>query len=369
MKRIANCFFLALLLALAGVVQKPAAAEAAAPAPVQLYAANGVVHLTSDRELQAYAFTTVELRPAADSADWIAVSGTSFTQFKIDGTYCVWLLGTDGAVGGPYALTVQSDYRCIVDAEGLHYLKTPAEETLNVADANALIWRNVADAGVYTRAGVLSAALSVLTIFADAGATVPYQASGAYQQQDDWGVDPQWGAKLDKPITDANGTYYYRGMQCVASVVWAYKQAGLNLSNEGAGHRLGELGAYTRSGDNRIAYNKGVGGDIMVNGAHYLMIVDRLDTDGDGADDAYLTYEMRAPDLLVMVHSFHSIRYRELYSMDAVFENTGRLIGKARFWADTYCIPGDSFPEAFKTAVETSGERQAARRFLAGLGL
>lgn len=334
------------------------------------YVINGIVCFTASSTASAYCFTKVEISPDPVSPDWVREEGIQYRVFKLDGDYFLWLMDAQGNVSAPCSVSVTSRYNYIVDAEGLRSLNTAASTVFeSVEDENAWLYRNVTEAGVYTRNAVLSSAASIITIFASHGKTVPYQASGAFQGEDDWGINPEWGAKLPAPITDANGTYYYKGMQCVASLVWAYKQAGLNLSNESTGHRLGDIGAAASKGDNKIAIDGARGGDIIVNGAHYLMVFDRLDTDLDGVDDSYLTFEMRAPDLIFMVHSFRSIRYLDAYSMDAVFEDTSRVVSGARFWAGTLHIPAESWPEALTAAYSGSGRRLAARRFMTALGM
>lgn len=346
-------------------------AEATADLEVaEVYALNGVVTFTASAPISGYCFTKVNIEPASDSPDWMAASGTKVSVFKMDGDYYLWLRDESGSVSLPRALKVTSSYTYAIDAVGLQSLTEPAKNVFaSLDEGNSFLYRNVTEAGMYTRNGVLSAAASLLTVFAAAGKTVPYQAGGSYQGEEDWGINPEWGAKLASPVTDANGTYYYTGMQCVASLVWAYKQAGLNLSNSAAGFHLDRVGSATKNGDNRINYTEAKGGDIIVNKAHYLMVFDRLDTDLDGVDDAYLTFEMRAPDLLIMVHTFRSIRYLEVYNMDAVFSDAGRLKDKARFWEGTLHIPEEGWPALLQQANAHSQERLAAKRLMSALGL
>ena len=83
--------------------------------------------------------------------------------------------------------------------------------------------------------------------------------------------------------------------------------------------------------DNKISYDRAESGDIVKAGGHYLMIIDRLDQNNDGADDAYLTYEMWAPHLTFLILTFKQIHGREFFSMDAFFDNTGRNKKKAAY--------------------------------------
>ena len=347
-----------------------------APVIACAYARRGVVHVElAAGGAAAYAFTVVDTQPAADSPDWADAGGARrFSAFKSDGDYFLWVRGADGSVSEPYPVAVRSGYRYVLRAEGLEALTEPLdgflEEKGSSVDAlNAAIAEDVADAGLYTRCGVVTAAVSLVSRLAEYGVSAPYQGRGAYQDEEDWGVNPDWGARLKTPTTDGNGTYYYTGMQCVASIVWAYKQAGVNLSNGAAGSAIGTCGEREKRGDNEIAFDEGQSGDIVQNGGHYLMIVDRLDTDGDGADDSYLTYEMNAPHLAFLVLTFRQVRYRTFFSMDAVFENAGRLRDRAHFWEDTFHIPDTAFPAYLTEAAAGSGARRALDRLLAALGL
>jgi hypothetical protein len=156
-------------------------------------------------------------------------------------------------------------------------------------------------------------------------------------------------------------------MQCVASIVWAYKQAGMNLSSE-ANSEIGTLGERTRAKDNRIDYDRAESGDIVKSGGHYLMVIDRLDRNGDGVDDAYLTYEMWAPHLTMLILSFSQIRGREFFSMDAYFDGTGRNARKVFYWKNTFRIPYDVLPQYLRDAVESEKLEQSYAKLLQELG-
>ena len=351
-------------------------APAAQPFGVaMLYARQGVVtvEIAGDTPAEAYCFTSVEKQPADDSVDWTAApQEQAFTVYKSDGTFYLWVRGADGTVAGPYAITVDSGYHYIIKAEGLKALSTGldgylAERDSSVDALNSAIYQDVAAAGVYTRAGVVTAGVSLISHLSEYGASVVYQGHGSYQKEDNWGVNPDWGSKLKNPTSDGNGTYYYTGMQCVAAIVWAYKHGGVNLSN-GVGSAIGTLGESAKKGDNKIKYNEARSGDIVKQNGHYLMVVDRLDTDGDGEDDSYLTYEMNAPHLTFLQLTFRQVRYREFFSMDAVFENEGRNRKKANYWEDTFFIPEEAMPEEMRTAVVAGRTSRAVDRLLRVLG-
>lgn len=338
-----------------------------------------VVQITAKdgKQVQSYCFTKSGLRPPEQSRDWFDASDTgeptdSFRIFKYDGNYTLW---TRDPEGNPYQsidVAVISGYRYPVQAEGLDYVRQPVsallkEKGTSVDEMNRIISRDVAAAGLYTRTGVVTAGVSLISNMAKYGYTIVYQGHGAYQAARNWGLNPYWGAKLDNPTTDPNGTYYYTGMQCVASIVWAYKQAGMNLNSQ-ANSEIGTLGERTRERDNRIDYDRAESGDIVKSGGHYLMVIDRLDRNGDGVDDAYLTYEMWAPHLTMLILPFNQIRGREFFSMDAYFDGTGRNIRKVFYWKNTFRIPYDVLPQYLRDAVESEKLEQSYAKLLQELG-
>lgn len=356
------------LLLLLSLLPLPALGEEALQVET-LSVEGGVVRFTTSRPITACCFTRVEVEPALDSPDWIEREGSSFSYFKYDGEYYLWLRDAHDNISSPYPFTVVSGYHYYIDAEGLSPLYTPAQEVLDIDDANAYIYEQVVQAGLYTREGVLSAGAAVLSYLGERGYALPYQSGGTFQEEEDWGIDPQSGSKLSQPISDSNGTYRYRGMHCVAAIVWTYKLAGINLSNTQCNWRIFELGASVREGDNQISYNKAIGGDLAFTGTHTLMIFDRLDKDGDGMDDTYLCYEMRSPTLLIMERSIEGMRYLPIYSMETVFQNQSQFVRYARFWPDTLFIPEETFPELLQQAIAQSEQKKAAQHFLKEMGM
>lgn len=356
--------------------------------PVSYEAENGDLYVTvrggvvdvktkNGKLMQDYCFTKAGLKPGENSRDWFDVSDTgepsdSLHTFKYDGQYTLWTRDAEGNRYDSIDVVVVSGFRYPVRAEGLDYVRQSVKSILkekgtSVDEMNRAISRDIAAAGLYTRAGVVTSGVSLISHMAKLGLSIVYQGHGAYQAARNWGINPNWGAKLETPTSDPNGTYYYTGMQCVASIVWAYKQAGMNLSSE-VNSEIGTLGERTRARDNRIDFDRAESGDIVKSGGHYLMIVDRLDQNGDGADDAYLTYEMWAPHLTFLILTFKQIHGREFFSMDAFFDNTGRNKKKAAYWKNTFCIPYENLPQYLKEAVESEKLEQDYSKLLSKLG-
>ena len=330
------------------------------------------------KQLQQYCFTKKGLIPPKNSRDWFDVSESGnpsekMRVYKYDGDYTLYTRDAEGNEFQPIDVTVVSGFRYPIRAEGLDYVRTSvrtllANKNVTIDDMNRAISKDIVAAGLYTRAGAVTSGVSLISHMAEYGLSVVYQGHGAYQAARDWGVNPEWGSKLANPTSDANGTYYYTGMQCVASIVWAYKQAGLNLVSE-AHSAIGTLGERERSRDNKISYDRAESGDIIkTSTGHYQMVIDRLDQNGDGVDDSYLTYEMWAPHLTMLILTFKSVHGREFFSMDAFFDNTGRNMKKAEYWKNTFRIPLNEMPAYLQEAQQAETINQNFEALLNELG-
>jgi len=334
--------------------------------------------LKNGKRAQTYCFTNAGIPPIENSRDWFdagdsGLSATSFRVFKYDGSYTLWVTDDTGAQLAPIDVSVVSGFLYPIRAEGVTPIRIPLETFLSengssVDELNAAIASDAAAAGVYTRQGVVTAGVSLISHMAQYGASIVYQGHGSYQKEENWGVNPQWGSKLSRPTSDANGKYKYAGMQCVASIVWAYKAAGLNLCSE-YGSDFCTISERAHKEDNKIKYDRAESGDILRIRNHYQMVVDRLDTDGDGADDTYLTYEMWAPHLTFLTLTFRQVQGRKAFSMDAVFEDTGWRREKAKFWEGSFRIPQDAFPAYLYDAVRNESLDREFKELLTALGL
>ena len=89
---------------------------------------------------------------------------------------------------------------------------------------------------------------------------------------------------------------------------------------------------------------------------------------GDGEADSYLLYEMCAPHLTFLILTFRTMRGRQFFNMDGVYQNTGRLSAKNRFW-QTYRIPVEAMPERMQTAYAAADQNRALDRLMRATGL
>ena len=352
------------------------AAAADGPVIAYAYACKVVVtvELQEGTTATEYCFSCLSTPPSEKSKDWLPVTGDPFRVFKYDGDYFLFVRDSEGRVSEPYPITVNSGYLYPIRAEGLSALRTPLAEMAEAAgtsvmELNEAVAADIAQAGIYTREGAVTSAVSAISHMAALGYTIPYQGAGKYQEKDDWGFNPQWGAKLKRPTKDGNGTYWYTGMQCVGSIVWALKQAGLDISNGSTGWEIGRLGEVNRHKDNKIKHYQLRSGDFIQVNKHYEMVVDRIDRDKDGEADAFLLYEMEAPHLSFLILTFRNVQGRLHFNMDAVYANQGRLNPKNRIWKGTSHIPKEDFPPWLTKALEHANEDRALDRLTRSLGL
>ena len=62
------------------------------------------------------------------------------------------------------------------------------------------------------------------------------------------------------------------------------------------------------------------------------------------------------------------MRGREFFNMDGLYNNTGRLSAKNRFW-QTYWIPTEAMPERMQIAYAAADQNRALDRLMRATGL
>ena len=349
---------------------------------VQVRGAIVEVQVKDGKTIRSYCFTGKGLVPPDDSADWFdaGASGTpteSFRAYKYDGSYSLWTRDADDALLASIDVVVRSGYEYPIESEGIDYLHKSLgrflkERGTNTDELNRTISRNVIAAGIYTRAGAVTAGVSLISALSKYGYSIGYQENGNYQAEQEWGVNPRWGDKLslsereDDP-DETEPVSSYTGMNSAAGIVWAYKQAGLNLCAD-SGMTIVSLGERENALDNRIEENRAQSGDIIVLNGRYRMVIDRLDRDGNGSDDAYLTFEMGSPIMTLEILPFKQMHGEEVYAMDAFFDGTGRNIDSVRYWKDTFRIPADQLPTYIRETMEAEQKEQNYLELLEALG-
>ncbi|MCL2670752.1 MAG: hypothetical protein FWF10_01795 [Clostridiales bacterium] len=315
----------------------------------------------------AYAFSTIEAAPAQDATDWRPYKGSHMPVYKWDGDYFVRVMDAEGRISEAERVTVASGYTYVLEAEGQDYLREPIEKFLekngdSMETFNRYLARQAERAGLFTPAAVALVSVGFLSRMAQYDMTLAYQAHGNYTRAGDWGLAPGWGAKLSKPDMDNSNkqAYLYGAMNCGTIIMWAYKQAGLNLSGTGGRDGIGDTGHRVRRGDNKIKLDNGDTGDLIsTKTGHFILILDRVDTDMDGAADSYLVFEMESPYLKLKCRSFRSVRGCTFWDMSAVFDGSGAYKRLSAYWPGQFTVPVEEFPEYY---VKTHRQHNAGYR-------
>lgn len=377
MKRFLSAFIAILLLL---PFAAASADDPARPSILEVKTEGTVVRFVADGWVTAYCVTTTDVIPEADHPDWRPCAGFWFSFFKTDGAYYLRVRDKNGLISDAAPFVVSSEFLYVTEAEGLGHLKTPMEEFLaengdGIDAFNERIAKSATDAGLYTRMSVANVSMTLLSDMARYGMTLSYQPKGNYTAQDDWGISPSWGVRFSKAEQDRAGTYRHYGMNCGTIIIWAYKQAGLNISKTDGRKHLFESGCHRRIGDNKLPLNAGDTGDVIATKTgHTMMILDRVDTDGDGLSDSYYVLEMESPYLKLKLRSLYSVRLCTLYDMSAVFDDTGALKRNLRWWTGSYRIPPEDLPsyydpDARKLPARTDDSQQFCTQFRKGICL
>ena len=336
----------------------------------------------NEKQIRSYCFTASGLTPPEDSRDWFDATddgsaSESIHVFKLDGSYTLWTKDADGTLLAPIDVIVESGYQYPILSDGIDYLHQSLKQFLrergtSIDNLNREISRNVTAAGIYTRAGAVTAGVSLINALAKYGYSVGYQENGEYIAAQEWGVNPKWGEKLgisedDSEEDTVESVEFYNGMNNTACVVWAYKQAGLNLCTAGK-TTVTALGEHDRARDNKTDADRAESGDIIKQGGRYAMVIDRIDQDRDGKDDAYLIYEMVSPLLTMEILPFDKMQGREVYSMDAFFSDTGKNHAKVKYWKDAFRIPEEDFPMYLKETIKAETTQRSFLSLMEKLG-
>lgn len=144
------------------------------------------------------------------------------------------------------------------------------ERGSNVDKMNAFIHDNVVKNGAGTRAGVVTAAVSLVNYLYDGyHIKLPYYWGGSYQHN---GVNPAFGG-ITTPSASSTTVYNYSGMDCSGFVSWAIKNGGYNMGRKTTTAFHQSFG--TNSCNIRDANCKGRPGDLINSAScHVQLIID-----------------------------------------------------------------------------------------------
>ncbi len=342
----------------------PARAEEQGEPPLILRVSvkGAIVTVLCKEPAEAYCITTRPVIPPDGHPDWRPMRGFSFSAFKSDGTYFVRVRDKNGLISRPREFTVKSGYLYVLEAEGQEHLVEPIDTFLaahndSIDAFNRRIAESAIAGGLYTRTGVANVSMQLMSDLANCGMTLSYQPSGNFTKEEDWGISPLWGERMKQQESDKAGRYRNYGMNCGTILIWAYKQAGLNISSATGRRGIYDSGMLRRQDDNKRKLDNGDTCDLIATKTgHTMMILDRVDTDGDGLSDSYLVLEMESPYLKLKLRSLYSVRLCTLYDMSAVFDDTGVIKANTRWYTGSFHIGLEAFPDYYGFVIDEDDE-------------
>ena len=214
--------------------------------------------------------TTEEERQAY--IDWQA-------EKYIEHRMAIFKLGTEVCSGNQIMVEASTE-------NAKNQLKEPLRDFLNkkglsIEDLNSTILNNVLEAGVGTREGVATAAITLINYMKELNVRIPYTYSGGHygtlpvvtnkSTTSYYGVDPEWGTSIGAykyPSPDITAIYTHYGPDCSAFVAWALHNGGIKISNN-------VVSGFKKLGQNYAMDGKYIGqiGDLVASGGHVRIIV------------------------------------------------------------------------------------------------
>ncbi len=152
------------------------------------------------------------------------------------------------------------------------------EHDASISELNTTIRDNVVDAGVGTRAGVVTAVNTLINYLATYDVRIPYRYGGnhgyaatTYDGRNVnkpittfYGVDPDWGT----PITGA-GKYTHYGPDCSSLVNWAMRNGGMKNIYDFTSQGYGDKGVIHAMNGSYV----GQVGDVLFSDSHIQLVV------------------------------------------------------------------------------------------------
>ena len=330
-------------------------------------------------KIAGYYFSSIQKTPDKNGYDWINTNKSTFKVVKFPGTYYVYLKDDKGNIVGGNKVVVNDFY----DTTMLHsgkkeltfktieryitengYYNSTLDFTKEMASYNKKY-------GLRTRESVVVGAMFFTGKLQSWGITMTYGGSNELIAKDKWGIYASWGS----------GKYSF--LACNPFVIWAFKNAGLNIygnrdkirsklckeTRQGtngteifksvyppyddynrvcvAYYLIGALGSTSDYGDNIIPRKSGQSGDVLQSYAtsgHDMLIVDKYDDNNDGLSDGYIVLQSRDIGLC-----YEKVKYGGtiVYDMSNVYSNTGGFADYLNGWQNYY-IPESDYPSYLK---------------------
>lgn len=147
------------------------------------------------------------------------------------GTTYVWVEDKNGNISSSKTITLNNDAIPITRNSYTVLKGTGLSEYISkkggsIEDLNKLIARSVRAAGLYTKTGAATAAVSLQVVLVQKyGIKIPYWMGGVLNA---YGASSLWGQYRENTTYEG---YYYYGLACGGFVNWSYKNTGVVYSD------------------------------------------------------------------------------------------------------------------------------------------
>ena len=190
----------------------------------------------------------------------------------------MWVEDRSGKISEAKTITLSNDvlldtsrYNKLTNKSLDAYLK---EKGWSLEELNKLIARSVRAAGLYTKVGAATAAVSLQTVLAQKySIKLPYWWGG---KSWDLGADAKWGSYRYKYSDVFDREYLYYGMDCTGFTTWAYVNAGYRVGEDGTNKYPAYAWGWLYK-SYQYKEENGEIGDFIASSAHVKIIVGKTE--------------------------------------------------------------------------------------------
>lgn len=214
----------------------------------------------------------------------------------------------------------------IKDTTGTTQLNVKLEDYLlsngsSVENLNSFIYDSVSSNGKGTRAGVVTAAVSLINYLNDNfNVRIPYYWAGEYQR---YGVDRNFGNATDASCSNTR-CYYYDGFDCSGFVSWAIKNGGYNIDRK----NTSEFHSTFSGNSCNVKDSNCIGkpGDLINSSSCHVQMIVAVD---EASGKYYIAESTGSYGLIMHEQSIHSgncgSQETRILFMDEFYNNTSNV--------------------------------------------
>ena len=209
--------------------------------------------------ISGYYFSYTNKRPDKNKGGYLATGNQNIEVVRLPGTTYVWVEDTSGKISSAKTITLGNNIlpqtlNSYTVLKGKSLREYISEKGGSIDELNKLVARSVRAAGLYTKEGAATAAVSLqMVLIQKYKIKIPYWMGGKTQA---YGASGIWGTFRDNPTYPG---YKYYGMDCDGFVNWSYFNAGVVYKSMTANHY------FLWPDSNNVSFSKENGdvGDII----------------------------------------------------------------------------------------------------------